>query len=108
MKNALVLAAAVFTLALSVESRSADVVIETTAGDIILPSKPPSTLAVTPCRNCPPMLLFTTRQSVYAINDQPVDLEELRRRLSQRHDAYVGLTYDTKTRELRGLHALIY
>jgi hypothetical protein len=108
MKSLTALAAACVLLVASAESRAADIALETTAADIVLPLKPPSTLAVTPCLKCAPILLLTSRHTSYAVNDQPVELEELRRRLAGRPGAHVGLTYDSRTRELRDVRALVY
>jgi hypothetical protein len=82
--------------------------IEVRAGSIVLPSKPPSSIAVTPCQGCKPMLVHTSVQAQYFVNRQPVSLDELRIRLTGRPDAFVTLLYDKKTGQLRQLRASIY
>jgi hypothetical protein len=82
--------------------------IETRAGAIVLPSKPPSSIALKACNACTPMLVHTSERSQYYINRQEVSLEELRRRLTGRPDVFVLVLYDKKTGHLRKLSASIY
>jgi hypothetical protein len=89
-------------------SAFAETAIETRAGSIVLPSKPPSSIAVAPCKGCPAMLVHTSERAEYFVNRQQVTLEELRRRLAGRPDAFVLVLYDKKTGQLRRLSASIY
>lgn len=93
---------------LAAQSTFAETAIETRAGSIVLPSKPPSSTAVTPCRGCRPMLVHTSASAQYFVNRQQVTLEEMRRRLAGRPDAFVLVLYDKKTGQLRRLSASIY
>jgi hypothetical protein len=95
-------------LALAASGSVLSASIETRAGAIVLPSQPPSSIAVTPCQGCKLMLVRTSDQSKYYINRQVVSLDELKRRLAGRPDAFVTLLYDGKTGELRELFASIY
>jgi hypothetical protein len=89
------------------EIRAPELAVETTAGSIVLPSKPPSSIALAPCRGCTPMLVHTTERSLYYLNGQVVGLEELRRALAGHPNAFVVVIYDRKSGELRRLRASV-
>ncbi len=72
------------------------------------PSQPPSSVVVTPCTGCTPVLVPTTVRSQYYVNGAEVGLEELRRALSGRPEAAVVVIYDKKSGELRRLRAFIH
>jgi hypothetical protein len=82
-----------------------ELAIETTAAAVVLPSEPPSSLVVTPCSGCKPLLVPTSVRSQYFIDKEPVELAELKRQLAGRPDAFVLVIYDRKTGELRRLRA---
>jgi hypothetical protein len=96
------------TLALAASGSALAASIETRAGAIVLPSQPPSSVAVKPCESCTLVLVRTSDKAQYYINRQVVTLDELKRRLAGRPDAFVTLLYDGETRELRELFASIY
>jgi hypothetical protein len=82
-----------------------ELAIETTAGAVVLPSEPPSSLVVTPCSGCKPLLVPTSARSQYFIDKEPVQLAELKSRLAGRPEAFILIIYDKKTGELRRLRA---
>jgi hypothetical protein len=79
--------------------------VETTADFVVLPSDPPSSLVVTPCRSCKPLLVPTSVRSKYFIEKEEVQLAELKRELASRPKAFVHVVFDKKTGELRRLEA---
>jgi hypothetical protein len=81
--------------------------VETTMSSVVLPSEAPSSLVVTPCKGCKPLLVPTSARSQYFINKEPVELAELKRRLQGHPDAGVVIIYDRKTKELRRLRAYL-
>lgn len=89
------------------EIRALELAVETTAGAIVLPSAPPSSVALTPCKGCSPMLVRTTERSRYFLNGEAVSLQTLKRALQARPNAFVVVIYDRKTGELRRLRASI-
>ncbi|MGQ0836091.1 MAG: hypothetical protein ACT4O5_14465 [Gammaproteobacteria bacterium] len=99
---ALAVAAAGAALA---EIQIIELAIETTAGAVVLPSSPPSSVVVTPCPGCTPITVPTSVRSQYFIDREPVTLDELKRRLAGRPNAFVLIIYDKKTGELRRLRA---
>jgi hypothetical protein len=82
--------------------------IEARASTVVLPSEPPSSLVVPPCEGCKPMLVHTSRNSRYFVNRQEVGLEELRKRLTGKPDAFVTVFYDDRTGQLHRLVAHLY
>lgn len=106
-RTVLALLAALPAAAALAELRIIEDAIETTAASVVLPSDPPSSLVVTPCQGCTPVLVRTTVRAEYFLNKQPIGLAELRSRLAGHPDAYVLIVWERDTGELRRLRAAI-
>jgi hypothetical protein len=105
IRMALPALALAFAGAASAEIQIVEHAVEATFGVVVLPSAPPSSLVVTPCSGCKPLLVPTSARSRYYIGKEPVELAELKRRLAGHPDAFILIIYDKKTGELRRLRA---
>jgi hypothetical protein len=101
------LAALAFATVAAAEIQIIEDSVETTAEHVVLPSEPPSSLVVTPCRGCKPLLIPTSTRSQYFVDREPVGLTELKRALAARPKAFVHVVYDRKSGELRRVEAFL-
>jgi hypothetical protein len=77
-----------------------ELVVEASGSTVILPSGSVGTLVVTPCVACVPRSFVAGGAARYFIGRTLVSIEDVRRELTVRPQARVGVFFDAKTHEL--------
>lgn len=83
-----------------------ELVLETTAENLILPSGVAGIVVFRECKTCPPSSLRTGSSTVYRFNSQEVTLQEFRATISRLPDTNVNVVVSGKTHELIALNAV--
>ena len=83
-----------------------ELVLETTAENLILPSGVAGIVVFRECKTCPPSSLRTGSSTVYRFNSQEVTLQEFRASLSRLPATNVNVVVSGKTHELIALNAV--
>jgi hypothetical protein len=83
-----------------------ELVLETTAENLILPSSPAGIVVFRECKTCPPSSLRTGSSTLYRLNSQEVTLQEFRASLSRLPATNVNVVVSGRTHELIALNAV--
>jgi hypothetical protein len=83
-----------------------ELVLETTAENLILPSGVAGIVVFRECKSCPPSSLRTGSSTVYRFNSQEVTLQEFRASLSRLPATNVNVVVSGKSHELIALNAV--
>ena len=83
-----------------------ELVLETTAENLILPSNAAGIVVFRECKTCPPSSLRTGASTTYRFNNQDVTLQEFRATLSRAPAANVNVVVSGKSHELIALNAV--